>query len=372
LEISIEDAADSVAKGIETGVKAGLASGAKEGIKPLAQKAAEEAVANITSGGSGGMQTAIKNIMDLQQAQATQLLVDSWKNKQTNQQAQAQTPPPIGGNKFKDVMNTLISFGYDPQEIFKEFDKKTLMMMAMNPDLIPMLVMNGKQEERGSNKLDNMMPFFMMNMQRNQQPTVQQAPTEKGGETITAIATMFQAQMQTQAQMFQQMMQMQQQAADEKMQLMVKAMQPYMEHRTFAEELGELNTKFEGLKSLGLLQQQTGRSPQEAQLDFEAKRMSMELKKEELKQQIEERTEERKVKMQEKQMDQWGKILGFGRKIVKNLNLNPAPSEEQAPATVGTTMEQKPLGKNISARITSLLKKAQDAIPDDDAGDDTE
>ena len=363
LGINPQDAVEATAKGLEQGVKAGLTKGTAEGIKPLAQSAAEQAVGNLMNGGSGNVSAAIKNISDLYQTQALQLTIDQMKQNGQQKATTAPIPAISPGEKLKELMNNLIAMGLNPSEFFADLTTQERIMLATNPDLLPM-VMGGSGKK---NNNDNSSLIQMMLMQRQQPPPPVVAEKSNNSDLSAIFTAMIQQNQQTQQaqmQMFQMMMEQQRQASDEKMQLTLKAIEPYMHHQTMSEELHDMGEKMESLKGIGLMTATGTKTDKEMELNFEAQKMGLELKKEEMKMDKEMKMEAQKAELQEKQMEQIEKLLGYGQRILKKFPLG-GDTPDESPITAPS---QLPSGSNksISKRITGILSKIQSAMPQGD------
>lgn len=372
LGIDPADATEAVKKGIDAGVKKGLSKGASEKMQPAAEKAAAEAIDNMMSGGSTSSQvaTAIKNMTDLAQTDALRAVVDGMKarnNPQQQQQNPASTLTPA--QKVQEMMQMITSMGLDPKDI----PKKTLLKIALNPDNAAFLLMmddDDDRDRRPRNPYADMMPFMIQNMmQPRQQQQQQQAPQKDStAELLTVLITSMQQQQQAQSEMFQMMMNQQAQFGQERVNLTIEAMKPYMQHRSFGEEIAEIAEKREALKAIGM-GDRGEKTDLEAKLDFEYQKMALDLKREDAKIAREEAAERRKLEAQKLQWDNTIQIINTGKNLIKNLKLEVVPEEKsdqtlpQPSAKIASyEAPTKPLSRRITDRITNMLINAQKAM----------
>lgn len=364
---------ESIKKGLEDGVKKGTAKGTTTGVQPIAARAAEEAVKNLMNpGGNAQVEKAIKNVGDMYQVEALKTMVENMKAKQQPNVIPQQQQEIEPGEKFKKMMNTMAGMGIDIKEMLS--DPKLIFLAYSNPDMLPFLIMQNTDKKQTSNASE-LLPLLLM--QKQQQAAPAPAPPQNDNTQLLAIILqMQQQQQQAQAQMFQQMMQMQAQAADEKAQLIVKAMEPYMQHRSFAEEVSELQEKVDGLKAIGVLNQ-GARTEKDAELDFEAKKMGMELSKEKMQMERQEKQDAIKLQQQQTQMEMLMKGLGTFKNVLKNM-----PLMEQAPAPQAPPQQAQSFGMvppapqipsppqqsgKISMAINNMLRKAQQSLQGDES-----
>jgi len=390
LGIDEKEAQDAVAKGLQTGVKKGLQKGASSGVVPIAEQAAEQAIRNLASGGSGGSQAvkeALNNVAGMYQTEALRAMVE--KMKQPTQPAPAPSRED-GISRFNTLVQTLNSLGVNIKDL--GLDHQDLMLAAYNPDLLPIIVMGRKSPKHEGRDFDMLsLVLTLLTKQQPQPPPPQPVPSSN--DTLATIISAFlqqqQAQQTQQMQLLSNIMDIQNKYAQELMEARLKALEPYLQQRSFAEELQELQQKIDGLKGIGLLNAGQGRSDKEAELDFEAKKMSLELRKEELQQERELKMKEKELEQKQKEFQMLGQLLAVGKNIFKGLPIGQAPAQEQPtppppddtpatpptpPFTLGRHVPitpppaQRPT-RSISERVTAMLRKIQQAIPDDDGSD---
>ena len=354
LGIDEEDAEESVKSGIEQGIKKGLKKGAAEGIAPLAQEAGKVAIEQLAGGGKSEIQGVLKDVGDAMRLTALQKTLDTMGKK-----PETPTTPVNQTNQFTEMIKSMAQFGVKPNDLVGQMGITNLMGM-MNPQIIPYLSLMNQNKPQGGNSQQEMLPLLMMMMQQQQNQPQQQQQPQKNDGLVAAL-------MQQQQQLMQQLFQIQQDNAKLQQQTLYEQFKPFLEHPpSFGDQMEQLQGQIKGLKTMGFLGPQKEMSDRALDLDFEAKKMAIQLERDKMQFDRQLELEKQRLMQQDKQNDMYMKFAETGQNLIKNLNIERRPprpkrqqseEQEQIPEAVE---ENTTLSDQISDRISHMLRVNKD------------
>jgi hypothetical protein len=204
-----------------------------------------------------------------------------------------------------------------------------------------------------------MLPMLMMMMQQQQNQPQQQPKQDSNVSLITAM-------MQQSQQLMQQIFQMQQENSKLSQQAMYEQFKPYLQQSpSFSDQMTELEGNIKGLKTMGFLGPQHEMSDRALDLDFEAKKMAIQLERDKMQFDRQLEFEKQRLIQDDKKNDMYMKLAETGQNLIKNLKFEKRPPrprrQRQTPEPQETSEppEQQmdiPLSNNISERISHMLK----------------
>lgn len=354
LDLDEMDAEDSIKTGMEHGIKKGLKKGASEGIAPLAQEAGKLAIEQLAGGGRSETQSVLKDVGDAMRLQALQGTLD--KMNKTPTPATATGPQD---NKFVELMKSMAQFGVNPNDLINQMGMVNFMGM-LNPQMLPYLsMMNQGKQQTGGQQQNDMLPMLMMLMQQqqNQPPPPQQ---QQNGNNNMMTAMMNQSQ-----QLMQQLFQIQQENAKLSQANLYEQVKPFMQPApTFAQQMEQLEGQIKGLKSMGLMGETRAISDRALDLDFEAKKMAIQLERDKMHFDQQLAIEHERLKSDDKRNEMYMRLAETGQNMIKNLKFERRPPrpirpQTQAPPTEAVAevpIDQPTLTESISSRISNMLK----------------
>jgi len=362
------DAEDIATKGMEAGVKSGVRQGIKEGIKPFAQKAGEDAVKNIMSGGDP-IDKTLDQINKMVKTQTLQAYAENLKKS-----AMSPTPAPVqnaAADPAQQLMSTLAvlqQMGVNPATLTDKIGINTLLSL-INPQLAPLMLLmmqQGKnQNQPQQNSQSELLPLLVMLMQNNQK---HDAPVQQSSGNELLIAMMNQ-----QSALQQKIFELQSQAAQFQQQALMEQIKPYLNqsHPSFTDELEGMKVKIEAFKGLGLFGSNAPNNQTEAEFELRKTQMAMDLKREQMRMDHETTLSDRQEAAKVREQEQWNQIITTAGNFMKNLNLEqlmqkPAPQAQVPPSTeqnMPTNVpsgapgkQQVPLSNQITQKINDMLR----------------
>ncbi len=389
LDLGIDPAAveTAIADGMKKGAESGMKDGATKAMKPAAAEAAEMAVNQMLSGGSNAsIQQTLKALNDMTNIEMQNTLLDSIKDRQqqkrqtVNPQQATSNMGPMQNNPdaFNAMLAQMETLGMDKLEIIRTLRRKRALSAAMaNPTLIPVLLEDDDDDDddydrpRGKRRHYQQQPSYLEQLAMARQQGLlgnsQPAPSQSSDIIAVMMKNMeiseqrHRDEMQQQQRHHEEMMTMLSQHNDEKFKLTMENLAPQLQHRSALDEISEAKQTLEALGvSIGGGGGQ--KSELEAKLEYEGKRMGMEVKKEELMMDLQDRIEERKQKKEDSQFEMFGKVMGWGEKLIKRL---PIPTEPSAGALANPTQALgSPSGQpTVMQRVSRMLSRVQRAMP---------
>lgn len=352
LDLDEMDAEDSIKEGMEHGIKKGLKKGASEGIAPLAQEAGKMAIESLAGGGRSETQSVLKDVGDAMRLQALQSTLTKM-NAPTIPTSQTQGDQE---NKFVKLMESMAKFGVNPNDLINQMGMVNFMGM-INPQMLPYLsMMNQGKQQSGGQQQNDMLPMLMMLMQQQQNQPQQPQQQSQNSNNNMMTAMMNQSQ-----QLMQQLFQMQQENAKLSQANMYEQIKPFMQPApTFADQMQQLEGQIQGLKSMGLMGAQGQMSDRALDLDFEAKKMAIQLERDKMQFDRQLIFEQERLKSEDKRNDMYMRLAETGQNLIKNLKFEkrpPRPVRQQTQTeAVVPDVQPETLTENISSRISNMLK----------------
>ena len=179
--------------------------------------------------------------------------------------------------------------------------------------------------------------------------------------------TLVTAMMQQSQQLMQQIFQMQQENSKLSQQAIIEQFKPLLQQPpSFADQMDQLQGQIKGLKTMGFLGQQSSMSDRALDLDFEAKKMAIQLERDKMTFDRQLQFEEKRLAQDDKKNEMYMKLAETGQNLIKNLNIEKRPPRPRRQRRESELSEQQPpiqpeqnttLTDNISKRISHMLNR---------------